>query len=43
MSEKTYYQKTRNVILNRAKNYSENDRERLRKHGRDKYKNLSEE
>ena len=26
----TYYQGNRNVILNRAKNYYENDKERLR-------------
>ena len=33
----------RDVILNRAKDYYENDKERLKKHDRDKYKNLSEE
>ena len=27
----TYYQKNRDVILNRAKDYYENDKERLRK------------
>ena len=43
MSEKTYYQKNRVVILNRAKYYYENDKERLRDNGRDKYRNLSEE
>ena len=31
------------MILNRAKDYYENDKERLRKKVRDKYKNLSEE
>ena len=36
MSEKTYYQRNRDVILNRAKDYYENDKERLR--ARDKYK-----
>ena len=41
--EETYYQGNRNVILNRAKDYDENDKERLRKQARDKYKNLSEE
>ena len=35
--------KNRKVILNRAKYYYENDKERLRKQARDKYKNLSEE
>ena len=39
----TYYQRNRDVILNRAKYYYENDKERLRKHARDKYRNLSEE
>ena len=38
-----YYQKNRDVILNRAKYYYENDKERLRKQARDKYRNLSEE
>ena len=39
----TYYQKNRDVILNRAKDYYENDKERLRVQARDKYRNLSEE
>ena len=39
----TYYQKTRDVILNRAKDYYGNDKERLREQARDKYRNLSEE
>ena len=30
-------------MLNRAKDYYENDKERLRDHARDKYKDLSEE
>ena len=30
-------------MLNRAKNYYENDKERLREQARDKYRNLSEE
>ena len=38
----TYYQKSKNVILNRAKDYK-NDKERLREQTRDKYRNLSEE
>ena len=42
MSEKTY-QKNRDVILNRAKEYYENDKERLRDQARYKYRNLSEE
>ena len=43
MSDLTYYQKNKDVILNRAKGYYENDKERLRKQARDKYKTLSEE
>ena len=39
----TYYQKNRNAILNRAKDYYENDKERLRRQTRDKYRSLSEE
>ena len=35
--------KKRDVILNRAKDYYENDKERLRGQARDKYENLSEE
>ena len=38
----TYYQRNRDVILNRAKYDYENDKERLRKQARDKYRNLSE-
>ena len=36
-----YYQRNRDVILNRAKDYYENDKERLRGQARDKYRNLS--
>ena len=39
----TYYQRNWDVILNRAKDYYENDKERLREQTRDKYRNLSEE
>ena len=31
------------MILNRAKDYYENDKKRLREQARDKYRNLSEE
>ena len=41
--ELTYYQRNRDVILNRAKDYNENDKQRLREQARDKYRNLSEE
>ena len=39
----TYYQRNRDVILNRAKDYCDNDKKRLREQVRDKYRNLSEE
>ena len=38
-----YYQRNRDVILNRAKDYYENDKERLREQERNKYRNLSED
>ena len=43
MSSTTYYQRNREVILNRAKDLYENDKERLREQARHKYRNLSEE
>ena len=39
----TYHQRNGDVILNRAKDYYENDQERLRKEARNEYGNLSEE
>ena len=42
MNNLTYYQKKRNVILNRAKDCYENDKERFREKARDKNRNLSE-
>ena len=39
----TYYQRNSGLILNRAKDYYENDKERLRRQTRDKYRSLSEE
>ena len=41
--ELTYYQINKDVTLNRAKDYYENDKERLRGQARVKYRNLSEE
>ena len=38
----TYYQKNRDVILNRAKDYYENNKERLREQAKNKCRNLSE-
>ena len=43
MSDLTYYQRNRGVILNRAIDYYEHDKERLRQHVKDKNINLSEE
>ena len=43
MSNLTYYQRYRDVMLNRAKDYYENDKEGLREYARDKYRNLSAE
>ena len=43
MDNLTYYQRNRDVILNRAKGYYENDKKRLIEHAKNKYKNLSEE
>ena len=42
-NELIYYQRNRDVILNRAKDYYENDKERLREQARDKYRNLFKE
>ena len=41
--DSTYYQRNRDVILNRSKHYHEKDNERLRVKARGKYRNLSEE
>ena len=41
--DKTYYQRNRDLILNRAKDYYGNDKERLRKREKDKYINLCQE
>ena len=39
----TYYQRNREIALNKAKDYYKNNYEKLKKQGRDKYRNLSEE
>ena len=39
----TFYQRNRDVILNRSKDYYKNNKERLREKARDKYRNLSGE
>ena len=43
MDNSTYYQKNRDVIIKRAKDYYYSNIETIRKNMRDKYKNLSEE
>ena len=39
----THHQRNRDMILNRAKDYYENDKETLREQARNKYRKLSEE
>ena len=39
----TYYRRNRDMILNRARNYYESEKEGLREQASDKYRNLSEE
>ena len=39
----TYHQRNKDVMLNKAKDYYKNDKERLREQARNKYRNLSEE
>ena len=43
MSETTYYQRKREVILNRSKDYYENNKKLLRERAKNKYRELSEE
>ena len=43
MSETTYYQRNRDIMLNSAKNYYENNKELLRGRAKNKYRSLSEE
>ena len=43
MSETTYYERNRDVILNRAKYYYGNIKELLRKRAKNKYRELSVE
>ena len=39
----TYYQKNKDMVLNKAKDYYKNNKDRLSEQARDKYRNLSEE
>ena len=43
MNNTTYYQRNRDIALNKAKQYYKNNNERLKQQARDKYRNLSEE
>ena len=43
ITDLTYYQRNCNVILNKAKDYYENNKERLKEQAGDKYRSLSEE
>ena len=44
MNNTTHYQRNKEIImLNRRKDYYENDKGRLKKQARDQYKSLSEE
>ena len=43
MSRTTYYERNKDVILNRAKDYYENNTELLRERAKNKYRELSEE
>ena len=43
MTETTWYQRNKDVIIKKAKHYYENDEKRLREQARYKYRKLSEE
>ena len=43
ITDLTDHQKNRDVILNKAKDYYENDKERFREQGINNYRKLSEE
>ena len=43
ITDLTYYQKNRNVILNKTKDYYKNNKEKLKEQARDKCRSLSEE
>ena len=43
MNKTTCYQRNRDVILNRAKDYFENNKELLRERAKNKYRELPEE
>ena len=43
MTETTYYQRNRDLTLNRAKEYYQNNKELLREQAKNKYRSLSED
>ena len=43
ITDLTYYQRNRDIVLNKAKDYYENKKEKLKEQARDKYRSLSEE
>ena len=43
ITDLTDYQKNQNITLNKGKDYYKNNKERLKKQARDKYRSLSEE
>ena len=43
MSKKDYYEKNKDIISNKAKEYCINNRELLRERARNKYKSLTED
>ena len=43
IADLTYYQKKKTVILNKAKDYYKNNKDRLSEPAREKYSSLSEE
>ena len=43
MDNKAYYQRSREVILNNAKDYYKNNKEKLKEQARNKYRNLPKE
>ena len=43
MDNTTYFQRNREIMLNRSKDYYGNNKERLSEQARNKYRNLSEE
>ena len=43
MSKTTYYQRNRDIMLNRAKDYYKNNKESLRERAKNKYRSLSKD